>query len=404
MKKKTAILIGLLLVITTAATTFFVTTFIQIDLGDKVVISRKDLEDFRSFYGTYESVEDLKSYIEENYYLEVEESLLIDGMKQGLFDVLEDPYSLYMDSEEFQSYMESSTGEYAGIGLYLTPNDKDQIEVVSPIEDTPADSVGLLAKDVITGVNGVSYTAEQMDEAIKQIKGEPGTSITLTIYRPSQNKSFDVEIERAWIDIKVVKARMLDSEIGYLRLTTFDENSAREFDENAKDLISQGAKGIVLDLRQNPGGYLSQTVKIADAMLGKALIVYTEGRNGDNGTYESDARKYDVNWVVLIDQGSASASEILTGALKDHGQATIVGTTTFGKGVVQVVVPHEGDSGFKLTTSQYFTPSGAYIHGVGIEPDVFIELDEGYYEIEEPTDEDDNQLMKALEIIKEQLE
>lgn len=403
MKKTNVVLLSIFLVIATAALTFFATSLIQIDLGDKVVISKSDMESYREFYNLYDEVDHLKTYILNNYYLEVDSELLVEGMKKGLFEILDDPYSVYMGTEEFQSYMESSTGEYPGIGLYLTPNDNNEIEVVSPIEDTPADKAGLLAKDIITQVNGNPFSAEEMDDAIKIIKGEPGTPVTLTIYRPSKKQTFDVDIIRAWIDIKVVKSRMLDDELGYLRLTTFDENAAKEFDANVETLIESGAKGIVLDLRQNPGGYLSQTVEIADLMLGKELIVYTEGRNGDNGRYESDAAKYDVEWVVLIDQGSASASEILTGALKDHGSATIVGTTTFGKGVVQVVVPNGNDAGFKLTTSQYFTPNGANIHGVGIEPDIYIEMDEAYYTLESPADEDDNQLMKAIEVLKDKL-
>ncbi|MDW7661496.1 MAG: S41 family peptidase [Bacillota bacterium] len=403
MKKSFVIVLSIFLVLITATATFFVTSFIQINVGDKLVISQEDMDDYREFYEKYGEVEDLKEYILENYYLDIEDEVLIEGMKKGLFEILDDPYSVYMNSDEFKNYMESSTGEYPGIGIYLTPNDNNEIEIVSPIEDTPADKVGLVAKDIITAVNGDPYNAETMDEAIKIIKGEPGTPVTLTIYRPSKDSIFDVEIVRAWIDIKVVKSRMLDEQMGYLRLSMFDENSASEFDQHTKDLIKSGAKGIVLDLRQNPGGYLSQCVEIADYMLGKELIVYTEGRNGDNEEFFSDSSKYDVKWVVLTDGGSASASEILTGALKDHGVATIVGTTTFGKGVVQIVKPYDLSTGFKLTTSQYFTPDGKNIHGIGIEPDIIIEMDESYYELESPTDEDDNQLQKAIDVLGEKL-
>lgn len=403
MKKSFVIVLSIFLVLITATTTFFVTSFIQINIGDKLVINQKDMDDYRTFYEKYGEVEDLKNYILKNYYLDIDDDVLIEGMKKGLFEILDDPYSVYMNSDEFKSYMESSTGEYPGIGIYLTPNDKNQIEIVSPIEDTPADKVGLVAKDIITAVNGDPFNADTMDAAIKIIKGEPGTPVTLTIYRPSKDTTFDVEIIRAWIDIKVVKSRMLDDQMGYLRLSMFDDNSASEFDQHAKELIKAGAKGIVLDLRQNPGGYLSQCVKIADLMLGKKMIVYTEGRNGDNEEFHSDAQKYDVEWVVLTDGGSASASEILTGALKDHGAATIIGTTTFGKGVVQIVKPYDLNTGFKLTTSQYFTPNGMNIHGIGIEPDIIIEMDESYFELESPTDEDDNQLQRAIEVLSEKL-
>lgn len=404
MKKLHVLLLCVFLVIITAMTTFFVTTIFQVETGDKVVVSQTTIDDYQTTMDQYREIEELKNYIKTNYYLEVSDEQLIEGMKKGIFDVLEDPYSVFMNEEEFQDYMESSSGEYPGIGLYLAPNEDNEIEIVSPIEDTPADRAGLLAKDLIIGVNGDTVNADVMDEAIATIKGEPGTPVTLTIYRPSKKEKFDVEIVREWIDIKVVKTRMLEDQIGYLRLTMFDESSAAEFEKGLKALIAEGAKGVIVDLRQNPGGYLSQCVEIADMLLGDALIVYTESRNGDDEEYFSDPEKYDTQLVILVDGGSASASEILTGALKDHEAATIVGTTTFGKGVVQIVKPYNENTGFKLTTSQYFTPDGMNIHGIGIEPNVVIEMDEAYYELESPTDADDNQLQKALEIMKTKLQ
>ena len=404
MKKLHVLLLCVFLVIITAMTTFFVTTIFQVETGDKVVVSQTTIDDYQTTMDQYREIEELKNYIKTNYYLEVSDEELIEGMKKGIFDVLEDPYSVFMNEEEFQDYMESSSGEYPGIGIYLAPNEDNEIEIVSPIEDTPADRAGLIAKDLIIGVNGDTVNADVMDEAIATIKGEPGTPVTLTIYRPSKKEKFDVEIVREWIDIKVVKSRMLEDQIGYLRLTMFDESSAAEFEKGLKALIAEGAKGVIVDLRQNPGGYLSQCVEIADMLLGDALIVYTESRNGDDEEYFSDPEKYDTQLVILVDGGSASASEILTGALKDHEAATIVGTTTFGKGVVQIVKPYNENTGFKLTTSQYFTPDGMNIHGIGIEPDVVIEMDEAYYELESPTDADDNQLQKALEIMKTKLQ
>lgn len=404
MKKINVVILSIFLVAFTAVATFFVSNIMQLDTGDKVVISKSALQSFQETVDKYKEVEELSDYIKTNYYLDVTEETLIEGMKKGIFDVLEDPYSVYMDDEEFTDYMESSSGEYPGIGIYLAPNADNEIEIVSPIEDTPADKAGLLAKDLIIGVNGETVNADVMDEAIATIKGEPGTPVTLTIYRPSKKEKFDVDITREWIDIKVVKSKMLDDQIGYLRLSVFDEQSASEFEKHLNELQASGAKGIIVDLRQNPGGYLSQCVEIADMLLGKELIVYTESRNGDDEEYYSDEQKVDVQLVVLVDNGSASASEILTGALKDHKAATIVGTTTFGKGVVQIVKPYNENTGFKLTTSQYFTPNGVNIHGIGIEPDVIIELDEAYYEIENPTDADDNQLQKAIEIMKTKIQ
>lgn len=403
LKKINVVLLSVFLVVLSVIGTFTVTTLLQVDTGDKVVISQAALDEYQATVDKYREIEELKDYIQTNYYLDVTEETLMEGMKKGIFDVLDDPYSVFMNEDEFVDYMESSSGEYPGIGIYLAPNEDNEIEIVSPIEDTPADRAGLIAKDLIIGVNGKTVNADVMDETIATIKGEPGTPVTLTIYRPSKKDKFDVEIVREWIDIKVVKSKMLDDKTGYLRLSMFDEQSAPEFEKHLKALVEDGAKGVIIDLRQNPGGYLSQCVEIADMLLGKELIVYTESRNGEDEEYYSDAEKYDVQLVVLVDGGSASASEILTGALKDHKSATIVGTTTFGKGVVQIVKPYNENTGFKLTTSQYFTPNGVNIHGIGIEPDVVVEMNESYYELENPTDADDNQLQKAIEIMNSKL-
>jgi len=399
LKKINVLLLSLFLIVITAIGTFLATTLLQVDTGEKVVISQATIDDYQATIDKYREIEELQAYVQTNYYKDVTEEKLLEGMKKGIFDVLEDPYSVFMNSDEFVDYMESSSGEYPGIGIYLAPNEANEIEIVSPIEDTPADRAGLIAKDLIVGVNGDTVNADVMDEAIATIKGDPGTPVTLTIYRPSKKEKFDVEIVREWIDIKVVKSEMLDDKMGYLRLSMFDEQAAPEFEKHMNALIADGAKGVIIDLRQNPGGYLDQCVDIADMLLGKEMIVYTESRNGEDEEFLSDAQKYDVQLVVLVDGGSASASEILTGALKDHKAATIIGTTTFGKGVVQIVKPYNANTGFKLTTSQYFTPNGENIHGVGIEPDVIIELDEGYNELENPTKADDNQLQKAIEIL-----
>jgi carboxyl-terminal processing protease len=403
LRKLNVLLLSLFLIVITAVGTFFVTTLLQVDTGEKVVISQATIDEYQATIDKYREIEELQAYVQTNYYKDITEEKILEGMKKGIFDVLEDPYSVFMNEEEFVDYMESSSGEYPGIGIYLAPNEANEIEIVSPIEDTPADRAGLIAKDLIVGVNGETVNADVMDEAIATIKGDPGTPVTLTIYRPSKKEKFDVEIVREWIDIKVVKSEMLDDKMGYLRLSMFDEQAAPEFEKHMNALIADGAKGVIIDLRQNPGGYLDQCVEIADMLLGKEMIVYTESRNGEDEEYLSDAQKFDVQLVVLVDSGSASASEILTGALKDHKSATIVGTTTFGKGVVQIVKPYNANTGFKLTTSQYFTPNGENIHGVGIEPDVIIELDEGYNELENPTKADDNQLQKAIEIMNGKL-
>ena len=237
LRKSNVVILSLFLVAITALSTFFVTTLLQVNTGDKVVISQSALDSYQSFVDEYREVEELKNYIEQNYYKDVTDETLVEGMKKGIFEILNDPYSVFMNDEEFKDYMESSSGEYPGIGIYLAPNDDNEIEIVSPIEDTPADRAGLIAKDLIIGVNGDTVNADVMDEAIATIKGEPGTPVTLTIYRPSNKEKFDVEIVREWIDIKVAKSRMLDDQIGYLRLTMFDEHAAAEFEKHMDALF-----------------------------------------------------------------------------------------------------------------------------------------------------------------------
>ncbi len=196
LKKINVLLLSVFLIVLSVIATFTITTLLQVDTGDKVVISQAALNEYQATVDKYREIEELKDYIQTNYYLDVTEETLIEGMKKGIFDVLEDPYSVFMNEDEFVDYMESSSGEYPGIGIYLAPNEDNEIEIVSPIEDTPADRAGLIAKDLIIGVNGDTVNADVMDETIATIKGEPGTPVTLTIYRPSKKEKFDVEIVR----------------------------------------------------------------------------------------------------------------------------------------------------------------------------------------------------------------
>lgn len=400
MKKSSVVILSVILVVVSSLLTYFVTTSIQVETGDKVVVSKEYYSKYSELKEKYADIEELKTYITKNFYKDVTEKQLIEGMKKGLFSILEDPYSVYMNQEEFDAFVESTSGQYPGVGAYLAPNDQLQIEIVTPIDGSPALEAGIQAKDVIVKVDGVEYSSEQMEEAIRHIKGEPGTSVTLTIFRPESKELFDVEIVREWIVINSVKVEMLDQTVGYLRLSSFDSKSAQEFRKGMDDLIDNGAEGIIVDLRNNPGGSLDQCVKIADMLMPKGLIVYTEGRNGENQKYYSDDAHYDVAMTLLVDGGSASASEILTGALKDTSRATVIGLKTFGKGIVQAFRAFGTTDGIKLTISEYFTPNGINIHKVGIEPDIMIAPQKGAIQGDMETD---NQLMKAIEVIKAQL-
>ncbi len=348
---------------------------------------------------TYTRAEQLIEFIERNYYKDTADIDFSSGIYKGIFKSLGDPYSIYMDEEEFRSFNETSEGSYGGIGIQIEPGKDNLITIVTAFEDTPGERAGLKNGDKIIKVNGQEVYADGMDAAVKMMKGEPDTDVTITILRPDED-IFDVDITRAIIVLKAVKSHIIDkagSDIGYIKINSFDNKVYSEFVKHYEDLKARGIQSLIIDLRNNPGGSLDQCVKIADYILGEQLIVYTEDRAGQRNDYKSDAEKIDIPYVVLVNDGSASASEILTGAIKDSNSGTIIGTTTFGKGLVQSVIPWAGDAGIKLTTAQYYTPNGTYIHEKGIEPNIVIEQSADY----DPDDENsDVQLQKAIEILQ----
>jgi len=374
-----------------------------IEVGEKLLISKDEYDSLNEDKETFAKVIELRKFILENYYKDFDEQQFTDGILQGLFMSLDDPYSVYMNQEEFTKFTEDNEGVYGGIGVIVAPTEDGMITVVAPIEDTPGERAGLKSGDKIIKVEGDDVSADTMDEAVSNMRGEPGTDVNITIYRESKGDPFDVSITREEIRLKTVKSRMLDEEIGYIRISMFDQITATDFKTNLEELQKSNPKALVIDLRNNPGGSLTEVVDIADQLLGNQMVVYTENRMGQKREFKSGFLKVDLPMVVLTNEGSASASEILAGAVQDSNSGTIIGETTFGKGVVQTVIPLDDGSGFKLTTSQYFTPNGRNIHGIGIEPDVVIEMPESYYDIDEPTDEDDVQLQKAIEVLKSQM-
>jgi carboxyl-terminal processing protease len=297
-----------------------------------------------------------------------------------------------MNASDYESFNISTTGEYGGIGVVVSPNENGYIEVVSPIEDTPAEKAGLKSGDIILTVDDTDVDMDMYEEAVSMIRGKPGEAVKLTIRRIGVSEILEFEIVREQIKVQVVKTDILEDQIGYLRLTSFDEDAYEEFKAELSDLQRQNITGLILDLRGNPGGSLTECTQIADYLLGEQVIVYMEDRAGEKTYYRSDKNKVDLPLVVLVDGGSASASEILTGAVQDEEAGVVIGTQTFGKGLVQSVIELRDDTAFKLTTSQYFTPDGTNIHSVGITPDIVVE----------PSEDEtlDVQLDKAIEVIK----
>lgn len=342
----------------------------------------------------------IEDVIEEYYYqdADIDVDAMTEGMYAGMVNSLGDPYSVYYTEEEWQELMQETEGVYYGIGAYLMIDPNTGLGKISGvIENTPAQEAGLRADDLLYQVDGVSTMGMELSEIVSMVKGEEGTTVHLTIYREGETDYLEIDVERRKIESPTVNYEMLEDDIGYIQISEFDEVTTDQFTEALAVVKGSGAKGLILDLRGNPGGSLNVVVDIARAILPKGLIVYTEDKYGQRDEYTCDGRsELDLPLVVLVNGNSASASEILAGAIKDYRKGVLVGTTTFGKGIVQRVLPLTDGTALKLTISAYYTPNGNNIHGVGIEPDVICEFDsEAYYE-----DGVDNQLEKAVEEVK----
>ncbi len=324
------------------------------------------------------------SQIKRYYVKDVEDEELFENAIRGMLTGL-DPHSAFLDEEDLNNLRASTTGKFGGLGIEVGMED-DVVKVISPIDDTPAQHAGVKAGDLIIRLDNTPVRGMELSEAVKLMRGEKGTPITLTIYRESEKKVIKLTVVRDIINIKSVKSDVLDSQYGYIRVSHFQQPSATRIKQAVSDIIKENKKpikGWILDLRNNPGGLLDAAVDVSNLFLDSnkmgdnKYIVYTKGRI-PSAMYNADATPGDilknVPLVVLINEGSASAAEIVAGALQDHGRALIIGMPTFGKGSVQTILPIDEDAGIKLTTSLYYTPSGRSIQADGISPDVFIEM------------------------------
>lgn len=344
----------------------------------------------------------LESAIDVYYYQEgVDYEELQNGILSGIVDALGDPYSTYYTPEELAKVTADNEGIYYGIGAYVgLDTTLSMPKITGIIKDTPAEEAGLRENDVITAVGDISTYEMATEEVVTYIRGEEGTYVDLTIYREGEPDYLQITVERRKVESPTVSSEM-KGEIGYIRITGFEEVTVHQFTEAYEDLQKQGMEGLIIDVRSNPGGLLTSVLDISRQILPKGLIVYTEDKYGQREEYTCDGKnEIDIPLVVLVNGNSASASEILAGAVQDYGIGTIVGTTTYGKGVVQNIFGLKDGSAVKLTISNYFTPNGNNIHGIGVQPDVEVELDvDKYY------DEDiDTQIEKAIEILNEQIE
>jgi carboxyl-terminal processing protease len=361
---------------------------------------------FNNRINQYAKLNQVKEIIKKYYVEPVEEDELMEGAVEGIAAAVGDPYTVYMDKKAYADFNTQTHGSYAGIGVVVSVDPKDNlITVVAPFEDTPGERAGILPGDKIIKVNGKEVWGDKLDEAVSMMKGPKNTEVTITIVRKNLPQPKDITIKRDIIVLQTVKHKVINDNIGYIRITMFDEKTSKDFNTALDDLYRQNIKGLIIDLRDNPGGLLDQVVKIADRLIPEGIIVYTEDRNKNRDTKYSDKEEIKIPLAVLINEGSASASEILSGAVQDHKKGVLVGTKTFGKGLVQSIFELGDGSALKVTISKYYTPKGTSIQGVGVQPDVVIDLPEELKtNISQLKEEDDVQLKKAIEVVKQDMQ
>lgn len=342
------------------------------------------------------ALKDFRKLIDEYYIGDIDEQKVVDETIKGYIRGLDDEYSEYMTAEEWEEYQINTLGNYVGIGIYMSQDTSGNIVVIEPIEESPAEAAGLQADDIIVEVDGEDIKGKDSAAVAAKIKGEEGTVVRLKIIRNNQYMTLDVE--RKAIKVYHVKNEMLENNIGYIKLSTFDENCSEEFKNAYTELQQQGAQKLIIDLRDNTGGLVDEALNIADMILpkDKTELITVDSKDNKEITTSKQDPIVNMDITVLVNEYSASASEILVAALKDNEKAKVVGTTTYGKGVIQNVFSLSDGSVLKLTTAEYFTPNETKINKKGIEPDVKVDL------VQEPegTPEVDEQLNKALEIMK----
>ena len=321
-----------------------------------------------------------------------EGSLLMTGSLKGMVNSLGDPYSVYLDPKMYSELMLETKGSFGGVGIVLGVKEK-QLTVVAPIEGTPAEAAGIQSGDLIMKIDNQDTKDMALDEAVGKIRGKEGSTVTLTIRRASQEPQ-EYKLTRATIVLKSVSGKMLENGIGYISLSMFSETTGNDFLLKMNELTGQGMKSLILDLRNNPGGLIGESVKVASLLVPKGPIVSVIGKDGTRETSESQLEKSTMPLVVLINGGSASASEIVAGAIQDTGAGKLIGVKTFGKGSVQRIIPLDKDSAVKITIAEYHTPKDRSIHGKGIEPDILVEMPKDKEAKEDP------QLDKAIEVLK----
>ncbi len=345
----------------------------------------------------------IEETVKDNYTGEIDDQDMEEYMYKGLMASLGDPYSAYYTSEEYEELNAETTSSYQGIGVVMQQDaDTGEVKVLRCYEGGPGAEAGLLPEDVLIQVNGENVAGMELSEVVDLVKSSEGGTASLIISREGESDYLEINVPLEEVNIPVVEYEMLEDNIGYISIYEFTGQAVSQYEEAFEELQSQGMKRMIIDVRNNPGGLLTSVCDLLEDMLPEGLMVYTEDKDGKRQEYTCDGEnELEMPLVVLVNGNSASASEIFAGAIQDYGTGTIVGTTTFGKGVVQSLIPFTDGSAIKTTTAKYYTPSGRCIHGTGIEPDVEVELTEGLEQKSELTYEEDNQLQTAVETVKE---
>lgn len=402
-KKRYKVYKIIMLIVLVAFITFMITSiglyqyFVKGDNLNKHLLlsASSESKDIANSLDTYKAILD-------KYYLgEINEEDLKEGAIRGYIEGVGDKYTEYISKEEMQEYMEDTKGNFVGIGIYMIQDKKnDKIMIVAPIKNSPAEKAGVQAGDLILAVDGQECTANDMNTISSKIKGEAGTTVKLKLQRG--NETLELEIKRESVTVNPVESKMLESNIGYIKFTSFDENTSEDFKKNFENLQKQGAKSLIIDLRNNGGGIVDEALKIADYIAEKdsVLLYEVDKENKEVVKKSENAPIINMPIILLTNENTASSSEILAGALKDLGKAKIVGTKTYGKGVIQEILTLPDGSGIKITTEKYLTPNKTEINKVGIEPDEKVELPEDLENVLEIEEKDDTQLQKAIQMLK----
>ena len=367
-------------------------------LNNPISITSKSSSSSKDIAGTLQKY---KEIIDKYYLGDVDEEKLKEGAIKGYIEGLGDPYTEYISADEMEDYLSDTMGNFVGIGIYMVKNtEKGKIQVLAPIKGSPAEKAGIQAGDLILTVDGVDYSADEMTIASNKIKGEEGTTVTIEVLRGTETKKY--ELKREKVKVNQVEGKVLSNNIGYINFTSFDETTADDFKAKFEELNKQGIKSLIIDLRNNGGGIVDQALQIADYVADKDSILLYEVDKNNKETVKKAKTDPIINMpiIILTNENTASASEILAGALKDLGKAKTVGTTTYGKGVIQQILKLSDGSGLKVTIEEYQTPNRSKIHKIGIAPDEEVKLPDSVTNVLNVTESEDTQLQKAIEMLK----